>query len=659
MSIKRAALASIWALGCGSSGWPEAADVSTESLSQCAFKVTENTYDGPNWWGTIAFENVGPGSSSSFVVAFDVPSGVHCDYADSGWKYSQSGQTCRYTRPGTTLGAGQRLTFNYSTDSNSTSFRAATNVVVSDSTCSFPADAGTNVDAGRDADASHTADAPGPSGDAAAGTCAKYITGAGPTSQWVYPDATGKLAYKPLNAKGDRILDFSFAGYMGGGVALPAVPVKQTVSPSGGDDTNAISSAIAAVSALPLANGVRGAVLLKPGSFTVSGSLTIAASGVVLRGSGSGAGGTVVNVTGTARDFLGIHGTGGETIDATSTTTITDAYVPSGANSFSVKSTAGYSVGQSVVVVRPVTAAWVHFMGMDTLGATWLPPGATTSWERTVAAISGSKITLDGPLTDSLDSQYLQPTGATMSKYSFGGRISQVGLEGIRFVVSQPRSATTNAYFFLRITAVEDGWVKDVEAHNFPDGLWLESNIRRFTVEDVRMTHDPTTFITTEAPFDFFVRASEVLIDRSSSTGGNKIWYLATQNQETGPNVVLNFAGSGTSSHVTAHQKWGTGLLVDNGNVAGGTFMGNNGTLGSAEGWSMGWGVAWNLVSDVRIEQPPGAMNWAIGCTGAELAGISPPGIYESQNKPVALKSLYLAQLCERLGPQAVANIGY
>jgi hypothetical protein len=73
----------------------------------------------------------------------------------------------------------------------------------------------------------------------------------------------------------------------------------------------------------------------------------------------------------------------------------------------------------------------------------------------------------------------------------------------------------------------------------------------------------------------------------------------------------------------------------------------------------MGWGVVWNSVSDVRVEQPPGAMNWAIGCTGAEQTGTSPPGIYESQNTPVAIKSLYLAQLCDRLGPQATAAIGY
>jgi hypothetical protein len=36
-------------------------------------------------------------------------------------------------------------------------------------------------------------------------------------SQWVYPDAKGKLVYKTLES-GDKIMDFSYAGYMGGGV---------------------------------------------------------------------------------------------------------------------------------------------------------------------------------------------------------------------------------------------------------------------------------------------------------------------------------------------------------------------------------------------------------------------------------------------------------
>ena len=45
-----------------------------------------------------------------------------------------------------------------------------------------------------------------------------------PTSQWVYPGTDGKLVYKTTPA-GDRIMDFSHAGYLGGGVALPNVPV--------------------------------------------------------------------------------------------------------------------------------------------------------------------------------------------------------------------------------------------------------------------------------------------------------------------------------------------------------------------------------------------------------------------------------------------------
>ena len=36
-----------------------------------------------------------------------------------------------------------------------------------------------------------------------------------------------------------------------------------------------------------------------------------------------------------------------------------------------------------------------------------------------------------------------------------------------------------------------------------------------------------------------------------------------------------------------------------------------------------------------------------------------PEGIFDSHNKPVALKSLYLAQLAERLGLTALKNIGY
>src|SRR5688572_28682201 len=104
-------------------------------------------------------------------------------------------------------------------------------------------------------------------------TAAAWAAGA-PTSQatseWVHPGPDGKLHYKTTPG-GDRIMDFSHAGYMGGGVALPDVPVRRTVKPSGGEDDSAlIQAAIDEVAALPLEEGFRGAVLLAPGTFPCS-----------------------------------------------------------------------------------------------------------------------------------------------------------------------------------------------------------------------------------------------------------------------------------------------------------------------------------------------------------------------------------------------------
>jgi hypothetical protein len=56
-----------------------------------------------------------------------------------------------------------------------------------------------------------------------------------------------------------------------------------------------------------------------------------------------------------------------------------------------------------------------------------------------------------------------------------------------------------------------------------------------------------------------------------------------------------------------------------------------------------------------------------IGCTGRSRplprpfgSGPNlPQGIIDAHGTPVTPQSLYLAQLAERLGPQAVMNIGY
>jgi hypothetical protein len=523
----------------------------------------------------------------------------------------------------------------------------------------------TTPDAGTSPDGATKPDAP-PNMPPAPGACAKLLKIAGPASQWVSWDASGKLVYKPLNAQGDRIMDFSYAGYHGGGVALPEVPVAVTLSPSGGDDTAAIQGAIDEVSKKPLVNGSRGAVLLKAGVFHSATTHTIGASGVVLRGSGSGMGGTEVQLTGTSHRFLILQGSGMRATDAASKTAITDAYLPGGARTFTVASAAAFKVGDEVLVGRPVTAAWVHFMGMDALvrngqPQTWLSPGSTLNAERTITAIAGNKITIDIPIADSFDGQYVTPPGGSITKFTYD-RLSEMGVEHLR-VVGRPRTETDN-FAFVNLTSVVDSWVRDVVAHDVTSGVGVGGDAKRITIENATITHTMVSYVSAAKPSDFGVDGyGQVLISRSAARGANESFSFITQSGVPGPVVLLNFGASGIKPHLQPHQRWSTGLLVDNANMESGNieFIDRN-ILGSGHGWTMGWAVAWNSAApNFHIQQPPGTMNWAIGCKGTMAAPSDghPNGTFDSHGTPVNIKSLYLAQLCERLGPQALTNIGY
>jgi hypothetical protein len=140
---------------------------------------------------------------------------------------------------------------------------------------------------------------------------------------------------------------------------------------------------------------------------------------------------------------------------------------------------------------------------------------------------------------------------------------------------------------------------------------------------------------------------------------------VVTQAQVTGPLVVLNF--NADHRGVAPHQRWATGLLVDGARFPGATerapgiAFSNRNIMGSGHGWDIGWAVAWNVTAPfLLVQQPPGAMNWCIGCVGKTVTlATGPDGIFDSQGKMVEPASLYLEQLRERLGAQAVANIGY
>jgi len=487
-------------------------------------------------------------------------------------------------------------------------------------------------------------------------------------SEWVYLDQKGRLVYKKLQT-GERILDFSTAGYGGGGVVIPNVPVRKTVAPSGGDDSEAIQKAIDELSAMEVVNGFRGAVLLEKGTFNCERTIAIRAGGVVLRGSGSGDAGTVIKLTG--RPHVAVSARGASSPQPTGQgVRILDKYIPSGSDSFSVADPSSFREGQTILIIRPVTEAWVHFMGMDTLvrdgkKQTWV--SGQTQTERRIKSVAGKEIVLDIPLTDSIDSKYLDPPGATVSHATDGGRISQVGLESFR--ISAPgENVTINVplYRAFSMDHVIDGWARDIAVDNTHNSVSLGGGTMRMTVENVRITHNVATQGAAK-PADFSGGGTQLLFERCTSQGNN-LFYFMTGPRISGPIVVKDcvFKGDG---HVQPHARWATGLLIENTQVPeGGIDLMNRGEMGSGHGWTIGWAVAWNCSAKGSIIQsPPGCANWAIGCSWERMKRARPfakepllaEGIYDSHGVRVQPESLYMAQLRERLNEKTEKGVGY
>ncbi len=475
----------------------------------------------------------------------------------------------------------------------------------------------------------------------------------------------GLLSYGRYKARGDAqathlLPDYSHAGYMGGGVAIPTVPVAKTLTPIAGDDRAQIQAAINAVSALkPDKNGVRGAVLLGKGTYQVDGTLTIAASGVVLRGAGQGAGGTVLVATKKAQhDLIRLQGGGsGWKKLAGTTTQVTSMAVPVGALSFQVTSAKGLKVGMTIAVRHTRNAAWIDLLGMGKYG--WKPSGYSISHERRVVALSGNTVTVDIPLVDAIVAKH---GGAEVFGVDFSSRIAQCGVEDLR-LTSVYASATDEKHGWnaVRLSRVVHSWVRRVTAVHFGNAavsIHGESSFN--TIEEVAQL-DPKSQVTGGRRYSFNVTDGiGNLFQRCYARDGRH--NFVTGSGVTGPNVWLDSLSMKNNSDEGPHHRWATGLLFDS-CMSAYFHVQNRKTSGTGHGWAGAQTLFWNVLATegVRCDAPKGAMNWSVGAVGAKLQGTWAPeepfGHFESHGKPVAVRSLYLAQLKDRLGQAAVAAV--
>lgn len=492
------------------------------------------------------------------------------------------------------------------------------------------------------------------------------------------------------DGQGNTIPDFSRAGYRGGGVPLPDVPVVRTLDPMASepgdtppDDGERIQRALDEIAALPAdADGHRGALLLRRGLYRVAGSLRVPA-GVVLRGEGSGEDdGTTLLATGRERrafvvvgdaGFPGPSGVVGTTLAHTGSAEIegtrrrvADTYVPWSARTLALEHTDGLAVGDRVVVLRPGTAEWIAELGMDRIQRAannpasagralyqWKPAEYDFPLERFITAIDAEsrRVTLDAPIMIALDARH----GGAWLHRAASPRAAECGVESLRLVaeyaIGRETRDTDRAETGLVFRAAENAWARDVAALHFNLGFVVERTSIFTTIRDSALL-DPVGPIRGGHRYGFHLRGQYGLVENCRTRGARHAF--ATSYRARGPNVFLDGVAEDSHTDSGPHERFAIGTLYDSIRESRDLIVQNRGDHGTGHGWAGAQQVFWNCTVGgvIVVQRPPTAQNYAVGCVG-ELAGgrfpDMPRGLVASHGAPVLPASLYRAQLAARL----------
>ena len=452
----------------------------------------------------------------------------------------------------------------------------------------------------------------------------------------------------------NRIIDFSYCGYKAGAEAVPSVPVRVVVPLLKGDATHRIQSAINYVASLPVdENGFRGAVLLGPGNHQISGSLIIATSGIVLRGSGTGSKGTNLIGSGQLRETL-IQIAGDELESIGEKIDVQDDYVPVNAMQLRVQSGHSFTRGDEVFIERPCTQSWIDTLNMNEFGGEsgwigWKPGQRDLCWDRTIVDVKDNLITLDAPLTTALDKKY---GGGSVARYVWKGRIRNVGVENMKCMSTYDTSNVKDEqhrWMAITMENVTDAWVRQVTfAHFAGSAVALYESAKRVTVEDCKSLA-PVSEIGGQRRYTFYTTGQQTLFQRLYAEYGYHDFAVGFC--AAGPNAFVQCESHLPYNFSGAIDSWASGVLFDLVTVDGHALgFQNRKQDAHGAGWTAANSVLWQCKA-ARIDcyRPPTANNYAFGAWG-QFAG---DGYWWEPNSHVKPYSLYYAQLGDRIGEAA------
>ena len=452
--------------------------------------------------------------------------------------------------------------------------------------------------------------------------------------------------------------DYSYVGYKQSEQPIPDAEVAVFVKWQPGDQSTRIQKAIDYVAAQKInpKTGLRGAVLLDKGTFELSASLHIQASGVVLRGMDRNQ--TVLYKKGVERGAVVYVESQKPLQLADKQQTIAAEKVDLGEKTLLLGKRGKadtYAVGDEIVIVRPSTKQWIAKMQCADFGAGkdlgywgWHPGEIDVRWTRRVVSDDGERLTLNVPLSMVLDKQmgecYVQRIA------SKDWRIGNVGVENLT-IDSEYDTANSmdenHAWEGIYIDKVKDGWVRMVNfRHLAGSAVVTQRDASCITVEDC-MSTQPISEIGGYRRRTFLCMGEQCLFQRCYSEHG--IHDFVAGLCAAGPNAFVQCDGYESLGYSGAVGPWCTGLLFDIVNIDGNDIKLSN--LG-LEGYGIGWNSANSLIYQSTAagifadSLPDGSNNHVYGC----WAQFNGTGDYSQCNNHVKPYSRFAQLLSARLG---------
>ena len=483
----------------------------------------------------------------------------------------------------------------------------------------------------------------------------------------------------PLQAeiKEKGFIDFSYCGYHASEDSIPLAEVKAYVECAEGDMSGTIQQAIDYVSSLPIGrDGLRGAVLLGPGTFVLQERLAIEASGVVLRGSGRDI--TVLRKEGFDRgSLLRIEGRQNKTYGKD--TLWVNEVVELGTKEISVAGTKGVGIGslanRQVEIVRQSSAPWIEKVGCRIYGGgidalAWKPGDIDLLWRRTVVGVDGNTLKLDAPLTMGFDpneeASYIDNKKKLHEHVPMSpcyvrivddlGEIGESGIENLTLESGfDPRNAHDENHCWTGVSLeyAHDCWVRLVNfKHLAGAGVVMQASARRITVEDCQYL-EPVSENVGLRRTSFYVMGQQCLVQRCYARQGRHDF--VTGFCAAGPNAFVQCEAQEALSYSGGLDSWACGTLYDIVEIDGHDLvMKNLGQDNNGAGWNAASSVAWQCsAAEIHCYSPDTInTNRAYGA----WAQFSGDGYWSNSNNHVQPRSLYYAQLEERLGEKMVVN---